>query len=95
MNAIKKLHTPINHYHFSHDCYQPTESFKVRVGQPHVMYVMTGKCKITAGDDELLVQSGEFTSLPIGDYRFHIIGNGEVKLVRAYKLPATFIKNKL
>lgn len=89
--AIKNRHTPANHFRFLQNTYQPMTPFKVHVGQPHFMYVIIGQCKIESNENELMMQGGEFAYINPGDYFFHIMNEEEMKFIRVYKLPASFI----
>jgi quercetin dioxygenase-like cupin family protein len=65
--------------------------FKVRIGQPHFMYVIIGQCKIESNEDVLLIQGGEFAYITPNDYSFHIMNEEEMEFIRVYKLPASFV----
>jgi hypothetical protein len=92
MGAIKMLHIPHEHYRFTPDGYQPVTQFKEFVGLPHFLYVINGECTIAAIENEITLQSGEFTYLTRGDYFYHIIGELPLKVVRVTKLPEQLIK---
>ena len=75
-------------YRFSPHKYDANVRFPGTAGLPFVVYVLNGECKFQWGKLEVILNASEFSNIPKGDYRFEVLGNAEVSLMKVFKIRA-------
>lgn len=50
-------------------------------------YVLRGKCRYTFGSETVLFSAGTWAVLPGGDYTLAVLGDEELEMVLAWRLP--------
>ena len=84
-DSIRARHLPADSHRVSVSKYPPGTSFG-GVTREGTCYVLKGKCRHSV-PEELILGSGQFAMIPAGEYRFEVLGDTEVVLVNAWKLP--------
>lgn|GEM_PF-4593979 len=86
MASIQDLHLPKEHYRFTKNGYAERAHFISRLSVPVVIYVLEGTIKYTIGDEEIILNAGDFAAFGPCDHICDVDENG-VKFINVYQLP--------
>jgi hypothetical protein len=89
-HAIRALFPHAKGYRFFPDSYERGVGFPTRISQRIRVYVLSGNCSYSIGDEKLTINASEYIDLEAGEYWFEVSGVSGVRLVSVFRLPEKY-----